>query len=492
MILDYEYKNGKLLLSYFNKKGNIEFKTYDWHSPLQWEICSDKDVSKSDQFKTWNKKPVKLNRSRYPNRYAIYEYLRKVNEEDQKDIFGYNKPNLWFCDIEVEITQGFPEAYLADNEVTSVSLINGDNVVLLGIKPLSDKQIEQMEIDMNKYFEKFDKHYKIKWIYCETEYELMDILFNVIIPKIPVMTGWNFIKYDWVYLVTRARKIGINPNVASPTGELKKPWSKNADDYKPIYEELPKHRMIFDYMEIFDKWDNSIKIRESMSLDFISSAVLDVKKLEYDGTLKDLYHNDWYTYSLYNCIDTALVQLIDEKQKTFDIMLSIANLAKIDVKSVLSQLRVTEGVLFDTYYENGIVMAKQKSSYTENDEDENDKKFTGGYVKFPCVGLKMWVVVFDYASLYPSTMRQFNIAPESYKGMKISDTECMLDGVKQPIDNTDIILLNGAVFKNEESGTKTVLTNIYFDRKSNKFIGLNFKKKQKLIENYKNQRKQLA
>lgn len=485
MILDYEYKNGKIILSHFNEKGNIEFKNYNWLNPLQWNICSDNDISKSDKFTTWNKKPVKLERTRYPNRYAIYEHLRKQNKKDQKEIFGYNKPNVWFCDIEVEITQGFPEAHLAENKITSIALINNNKIYLLGIKPLEEGQDKQLEKDINEYFSKFNTNYKVKWIPCKNEYELVDLFFNIFMPKIPVLTGWNFIDYDWVYLVTRARKIGINPEAASPTGVLKKPWKKDENEFKPTYEELPQHRMVFDYMEIFKKWDTSIKIRESLSLDFISKNVLNNKKLTYDGTLKDLYHNDWYKYLLYNAIDTALVQLIDKKQKTFDIMLSIANLSKIDVKSVLSQIRVTEGVLFDTYYNNGIVMAKQKTSYTENDDDD-DKEFSGGYVKFPCVGLRMWVVVFDYASLYPTTMRQFNIAPESFKGMKIDDNYCILDGVKNKIDKNDIILLNGAVFKNENSGTKQVLTNIYGSRKTNKKIGLLLYKKIKQIEQYKN------
>lgn len=485
MILDYEYKNGKVLLSYFNEKGNTEFKAYDWLSPMQWNVCSEKDISKSDNFRTWNGKPVKLERTRYPNRYAIYEHIRK-QKLDLDDIFGYNKPKTWFCDIEVEVTQGFPEAHLADNKITSIALINGNKVILLGLKPLSDQEIEKMEKEMNEYFSKFETNYKLKWIHCETEYELLDIFFNILIPKIPVLTGWNFIKYDWVYLVTRARKIGINPNTASPTGVLEKPWRKNQEDYKPTYEELPKHKFVFDYMDIFEKWDNSIKIRESLSLDFISKSVLGVNKLDYDGTIKQLYHENWYKYCLYNCIDTALVQLIDQKQKTFDIMLSISNLAKIDIKSVLSQLRVTEGVLFDTYYNNGIVMAKNASVVSQN---EDDKEFDGGYVKFPCIGLKMWVVVFDYASLYPTAMRQFNIAPESFKGMKLNDTECILDGKKQILDDDDIILLNGAVFRNEESGTKSVLTDIYFSRKTNKNISLNFKKKHKLLKNYIEERK---
>jgi hypothetical protein len=119
-------------------------------------------------------------------------------------------------------------------------------------------------------------------------------------------------------------------------------------------------------MDIFDKWDQSIDIKEAISLDFVSSKTLELKKLEYDGSLKDLYHDDWYTYSLYNCIDTALVQLIHKKQQTFDIMLSIATLAKIDIKSALSTIRVTEGVLFDKFLDNGIVMVKQKNNDTTN------------------------------------------------------------------------------------------------------------------------------
>ena len=43
---------------------------------------------------------------------------------------------------------------------------------------------------------------------------------------------------------------------------------------KPTYEELPKHRLVFDYLDIFDKWDTSIKIKESNRLDFVAKKVL--------------------------------------------------------------------------------------------------------------------------------------------------------------------------------------------------------------------------
>ncbi len=485
MIVNYEYLNGKLIVSYINSKGNLEFKNYNWQNPLEWKVCSDRDIQKSDTFHTWDNKPVKLESTRYPSRYAIYEFLMKLPDAEKEAIFTYQEPKLFFCDIEVEITDGFPEAHIANNKVTAMCFIVKNKILLLGIKECPADWAQKIERDMNEYFKAYNTDYKVEWICYETEYDMLSYFFNDLLQKIPVLTGWNFVGYDWVYLVTRARKLGINPNVASPTGKLIKPWKKNANEQKPSFEELPKHRFILDYMDIFDKWDTSIKIKESNALDFVSGKILGVKKLEYEGTLKSLYEADYYKYLLYNCVDTALVQLIHNKQRTFDIMLAISQLAKIPIEDSPSAIRVTEGIFFTNFYKNGIVMCKQKHAVLSDDaEVESDDDFGGGYVKFPAVGLKRWLTVFDFASLYPTTMRQFNIAPESFRGMKINDTQALLNGVKYELQPNDIILLNGAVFKNEESETKRILTSIFGDRKKNKNLGLDFKKEEQLLKNY--------
>jgi len=491
MIVDYEYLNGKLIVSYIDPKGNIKFKNYPWMNPMDWRVCSNTDPGRSDNFRTWDKKPVKLMSTRNPTRYAVYEYFHKLKQEEKDEIFAYNEPKTYFCDIEVEITNGFPEAHLAENRVTAICFVFDQKILLMGIKEMPDSWITKMEKDINEYFKAFDTKYTIDWQFYNTEKEMLLELFNDLIPKMPVITGWNFINYDWVYLVTRARKLGINPNVASPTGKLIKPWKKNANEFKPTFEELPMHRLVVDYMDIFGKWDTSIKIREAETLDFTSSKVLGVKKLEYKGSLKDLYVNDYYGYMLYNCVDTALVQLIHKKQRTLDIMLSISNLANIQIGQSLSAIRVTEGVFFREYYEHGIVMCRQTSMFSEsgNDQAEEMDDYDGGYVKFPTIGLFRWISVFDFASLYPTTMRQFNIAPESFKGLKISDSESLLNGVRYPLEKDDIVLLNGAVFKNEESKTKMKITQIFKDRKVNKNSGLDYKKQEQLMKMYLQDRK---
>lgn len=489
MIVNYEYLNGKLIVSYINKRGQMQFKNYNWPNPLEWKICSPTDPQKSDNYHTWDKKPVKLEATRYPSRYAIYEYLMKLPQNEKDDIFTYNEPKLFFCDIEVEITDGFPEAHIADNKVTSMCFIHNNKILLLGIKDITNTEVLQMELDINEYLKSYNTDYKIEWYFCKTEYELLSYFFNDLIKNIPVLTGWNFIDYDWVYLVTRARKLGINPNVASPTGKLIKPWKKTENIQKPTFEELPKHRLIVDYMNIFDKWDTSIKIKESISLDFVANKILGVKKLEYAGTLKELYEKDYYKYLLYNCIDTALVQLIHNKQRTFDIMLAISNLAKIPIEDSPSAIRVTEGILFEKYHQIGIVMTKQKHNISTTDIDidiDIEVELSGGYVKYPATGLKQWVTVFDFASLYPTTMRQFNIAPESYTGIKIDNNYALLNGSKYEIQPNDIILLNNTVFKNEDSETKHILTSIFIDRKKHKNLGLDYKKQYNLIKSYYN------
>lgn len=490
MIVNYEYSNGKLMVSYIDTKGKLQFKNYNWGNPMQWSITHDKDLNKSTKYTTWDKKPVKLIPSRFPNRYSIYEFMDKLPEEEKEDIFGFNEPNMFFCDIEVEITDGFPEAHIAANPITAVCIINKDKVFLMGLKPFTESEIKKMEKDLNEYFKDHGTKYTIQWEYCETEYELLDIFFNKVMPKIPVLTGWNFVGYDWVYFVTRARKLGINPNVASPTGKLIKPWRKNKPGQfeKPSYEELPKHRLVFDYMDIFGKWDRSIKIMESNKLDFVSQKVLGVKKLEIGMPLKDLYHKDWFKYCLYNCIDTALVQLIHQKQRTFDLMLAVSNLSKIQIEDSLSAIRVTEGIFFKEYMDNGIVMAKQQEQVpifdSSGEVEVVEEELAGGYVKFPAIGLKSWIVIFDFSSLYPTTMRQFNIGPESYRGLKINDSVALLNGKEYKIKPDDIVLLNGTVFENTEGITKGLLTSLFAKRKAEKNVGLSHKKQKQLINDY--------
>jgi predicted RNA-binding protein len=65
----------------------------------------------------------------------------------------------------------------------------------------------------------------------------------------------------------------------------------------------------------------------------------------------------------------------------------------------------------------------------------------------------------------------FNISVDSYKGVISQDRSYVLfNNKKIDLEPTDIILLNGAVFRNETGVVNQVMTDIYGDRK--KYKGL--------------------
>jgi DNA polymerase elongation subunit (family B) len=72
------------------------------------------------------------------------------------------------------------------------------------------------------------------------------------------------------------------------------------------------------------------------------------------------------------------------------------------------------------------------------------------------------VACFDFASLYPSVMRQLNVSPESF--LKKVKPEKAID---EKADDR-IVSVTGAVYSTERSILKDVLTRLYDQRKEYK------------------------
>lgn len=477
MLVDYQYLNKKLVISYIDSSGNIKIRYYPWNNPTKFIICDDNDHDKSGKYTTWDGKSIKEIYTSHPNRHAIYDFLDNLPKEDQELIFGYQEPNIFFMDIENEVLDtGKPNAKEAKGEIQTISIVNKDKVLVVGTKKFNSNLTEPIENDINNYFSKFNTEYKFMYKYYDSEYDMLLNLFTNMIPKMAVITGWNFNEYDWVYLVNRARKLGIDPTIASYTRELKESYLEKKQ------AELPTHRVIFDMMEIVEKWDTSVKVKESLSLDFISDNILGVKKVNYEGNLKHLYENDFYKFVLYNAIDSILVQQIHLKMKYADILYGISSLARIRLLDGFNTIPVTEGILRgELRKEKNVVYVKDDSKNFEvGGSDEISVK--GGWVKDPITGMSKWILCLDFSSLYPTTIRQFNISADSYVGNLIKDkgksiydmilklrsggeVYSIFNNHKILLDNDSIITLNGAVFKNEDGVVKKVMGDIYKERK---------------------------
>ena len=479
MLIETQYLSNskKLLASYINHDGEVMTKYFNWETPFKYEICSPNDPARDPKYHSWEGKPIKKVDAAYPDRYSIYEFLDALPAEDTAEMFEFFLPKIYFIDIETEVVDGFPDPAEAPTMIQSISIVYDDKIILLGLKPLSDEAQKRIIDGTNEYFAKFGTQYKLKYIQYNTEFDMLYTFFNKMLPKMPCITGWNFLDFDFRFLVNRAKKLKLNrfgkvytidPKVSSITNKLNTIWGT---DY-----EVPAHKLIFDYMLLYDSLDTKVKVKESKSLEFVSEQILGVGKIKYDGDLMSLYEEDFEKFMLYNAVDSVLVQQIHNKGKYIDIIFAIASLARIravDVYSymnnALASLAITEGVLRGLFREENIILFKDKTK-----DNRGSAKIKGGWVKDPAVGMNRWVACYDFASLYPTTQRQFFISPENYKGVQDPNDKdfCISsDGYKIEIDKEkDVVCVNGSVFVKRKSATIKMLENVYAERKKNKKI----------------------
>jgi DNA polymerase elongation subunit (family B) len=479
LLIDTQYfSNSKqLVVSYIDSTGKMDLKYFPWEHTFKYEVCEPNDPERDMDYHSWDNKPIKKVYGAYPDRYAIYEFLDALPKRETKEIFEFYLPKVYFIDIETEVIDGFPDPAEAPTMIQSISIVYDDKIILLGLKEMPEDMQLRIKNNTNKYFEKFGAEYKFKYLKYDDEFDMLYNFFNDLLPKMPCITGWNFLDFDLRFLINRAKKITkvkngkeyrIDPRKASRTNRLNNIWGT---DY-----EIPAHMLVFDYMLLYDSLDTSVKVKESKSLDFVSEKLLGLKKIEYKGSLMKLYEEDFETFMYYNAVDSVLVQKIHEKGQYINIIFAIASLAKIKAVDVysymngaLGSLAITEGVLREMFREEeNIILFKDK---TKN--NSGAAKIEGGWVKEPAVGMNRWVACYDFASLYPTTQRQFFIAPENYRGKRdIQDPDTCItpEGKRIGITDNDVVCVNGSVFRKKKSPTLKMLENVYADRKKNKKI----------------------
>lgn len=554
MLVETQYKNDKLIVSYVDKSGEIKLKYYNWDDPMKYITCDDDDPQKHPIYKSWDGKHVKQVQVDYPDRYATYEFLDALPEEEKNEIFEFNTPKIYFIDIETEIVDGFPEAEDiydkagnlvkegAATSILSISIVYDDKIILLGLRDMSQDMQDRIRNNTNKYFDKVGGvDYKFKYVKFSDEFDMIHSFFYKMVPKMPLLTGWNFLNYDWLYLVNRARKLTktvngkeyrIDPAISSLTKRMSKQWGTSY--------ELPSHRMIFDYMQLYEIADTSIKVKESSSLDFVSGKLVGVDKIKYvnsifklnqDSTIKGysfekdeicrqdgdlyymyvgteridftkqefnsyknlfreinvsnlqtLYEQDFEIYMYYNAVDSVLVQKIHDSRNYISIIFAISSLAQIRIVDVVSQmnnalasLAITEGVLRNRFrIQDNIVLFK-------DEKGDPESTIAGGWVKDPVVGLNQWVVCYDFASLYPTTQRQFFIAPENFVGLQDPKNKSVCTNGRAIDKEEHVVCVNGSVFRKRLSPTLQMLEDVYADRKKNKKIMMNKKEDLKKV-----------
>ncbi len=457
MLINITQEKNHLKISKINKDKRLEF--IDLKIPTtqqyEWDYCLEKNGNRPDtNMKSWDGKSVYKKFTKKPfSLYRQIEFIENLSEEIKEDIYDMNIPEILYVDIETAIIDGFPDPQRANSPVTCIGFFTSGNVAtVIGTKELSWSQIESIEKRIVDHFKgpNFNMEgFRFNYKYYEYESDMLYDFFSSWLPKYNVVTGWNFIDYDWVYLINRAKKLNVDYEIFLIENAY---IGKETNGY-PV-----THKLVFDYMKMFDKFGRSfLDTVENMKLDYISDIVLGSGKIKYNGSLQTLYETDFETYVFYNIVDTMLVKFINDKTNLFNSFTGISNKTRIETAKAFSPVHLTEVILCRKYLEDNKVMPNKDRNSNEGNYDK--VKIPGGYVKIPEPGYYEMVLGKDYASLYPSIMRLLNLSPESYMGKNLDESK--LKGkkyIKTPANT---------FFEHEkDSVLKKLLDGLYGDRKS--------------------------
>jgi DNA polymerase elongation subunit (family B) len=251
-------------------------------------------------------------------------------------------------------------------------------------------------------------------ILFETEYEMLDTFLNLI-EDADILTGWNSEGFDIPYTVNRVIKTLSKEDTRRfclwgqmPKKREFEKYGKTAVTYDLI------GRVHLDSLELYRKYN--YEERHSYRLDAIGELEIGETKTVYEGTLDQLYNNDFRTFIIYNRQDCALLDKLDKKLKFIDLANTVAHENTVLLPTVMGAVAVTEQAIVNEAHHRGLIVP----SRPKREEGESNQA-AGAYVAYPKKGLHDYIGSMDINSLYPSVIRALNMGPETIVGQLRQD-----------------------------------------------------------------------
>ncbi len=305
-----------------------------------------------------------------------------------------------FFDIEVSMENGIPNIENPNNEVTAITLY--DNITKEYTVLVLDKSGKRDNFSSN------DTHTFFFKDEVDLLYKFIDV-YETIGPTI--ITGWNSDYFDVPYLYNRLKQQCGNgiANRLSPIGKMK-------------YSKFRKKWMIagvssLDYLDLYKKF--TYGQQQNYRLDTIGRIEVSMGKIEYDGSLDELFRTDLEKFIEYNVRDVRIIVELDKKMKLIELVRGICHVGHVQYEDYCYSSKFLEGTIITYLHRKGLVVSNKPADGRQlmNERvDNEDEGFAGAYVKPPVPGLYDWVYSLDLQSLYPSIIISLNISPESKRG----------------------------------------------------------------------------
>jgi DNA polymerase-2 len=419
-------ENGESFLTIHEFRPYFYIKKNDLNAALALEPLAFKETD----MKTFSGEPVVKILTQYPKEVA--ELKRRLLEKEvqcyEADIrFAYR----FLFDYNIRGYVTIEGDYKKGDKVTRVY----ENPVITPVDPCDiPLQTVSLDIEVNEttgevvcvtlytgeYYTFLLKKEHESAVTCTSEMELLSKVKEILLVLDPdIITGWNVVDFDLMYLYDRFKKYKIPFDLGRSESQTK--FRTETSFIRASRVDIDG-RMVLDGMHLLR--DFFIKL-DDYKLDTAGKTLVGEGKIEIEKDIDKIWRENPSLLVKYNQKDARLVDDIIKKKKLIELtkrMTGITGLQLDRVKAAIASL--------DSLY---IRESEKKGVVCPSVSGRSRKRVTGGLVQEPRYGIYDYVLLFDFRSLYPSIMATFNIDPLTY-------TE----------DETRIKAPNGACFTDEQ------------------------------------------
>jgi DNA polymerase elongation subunit (family B) len=308
-------------------------------------------------------------------------------------------------DIEVEMLTGLPNIEKADNEITSIAA--HDDVT----KEYNVFVVDKLgKVKKGKSFDKDGRRVHLH-IYNNEKSLLMAYLDYCEGVNPTIWTGWNIDFFDVPYLYNRIKNV-CGERQANRLSSIGKTY------YSPYRKRYSIAGVsVMDYIGLYKRYNFGLE--SSYTLNYIATKELGRGKIEYEGSLDDLFENDLEKFIEYNITDVELIVSMDAKLQFIDLSRAICHSGFTPYEDYIFSSKYLEGACLAYLKKKGLVAPNKPKNHKDKlaeQAEAGEEKFIGAYVKEPIVGKYDWIYDLDLTSLYPSIIMTLNISPETKVG----------------------------------------------------------------------------
>ena len=327
-------------------------------------------------------------------------------------------------DIEIKVGErdyGIPDPRLAKQEIISISFVASDGLKLVYV-------LEREGFIFNKLNESFPNDAKL--YFFKTEKELLVESFRILWDY-PVVITFNGDNFDLSYMFHRADKLKIdrdlNPiHVKRGFGIMSK---AECDLRRGI------HIDVFNFF--FNRSISGYAFSgayQSASLNSISAALLGEEKFAHEEEIHDM---DYGTLAWYNLKDSILTLDLTKFNNSlvWNLIVLLCRITKMPIHDMVRRQISTwiQNIFFFEHRRKNFLIPR-KSEILEAKPGGSmmskfdGQKFQGAYVIQPVPGIHFDVVVMDFASLYPSIIKEYNLSYETVLCPHKDDEDNLIKG----------------------------------------------------------------